>query len=157
MAYKENINNCTKRECNVLSWKGGGFKTFLILLYSRISSTSMMGNLNSKLKTKDAEKNTLKTRSGKFTTSKKANVDFCLTQLNTKKIVTWKFHLDKSASGSYDMILGRYLPTTLGIYLKFSDDIIIFGEGPYKGCSAPMVDVSNYEFNIITAKIVKPE
>ena len=55
------------------------------------------------------------------------------------------------------MILGRDLLTVLGLYLKFSENVIRGGEGPYKGCSAPMVDVNNYYFNIVTAKTFKPE
>ena len=43
----------------------------------------------------------------------------------------------------YDMILGRDLLTTMGLDLKFSGNIIIGGEGPYEGCSAHMVDLSN--------------
>ena len=55
------------------------------------------------------------------------------------------------------MILGRGLLTVMGPDLKFSENVIHGGERPYKGCSAPMVDVDNYEFNILTAKTVKPE
>ena len=55
------------------------------------------------------------------------------------------------------MILGRYLLTVLGMYIKFSDNFSIDGEGPYKGFSAPMVDVINYNFKSITYKTVKPE
>ena len=55
------------------------------------------------------------------------------------------------------MILGRYLLSALGLDIKFSDNVIHIGEGPYKGCYAPMVDVDNYNFNILTAKTFKPE
>ena len=55
------------------------------------------------------------------------------------------------------MILGRYLPTALGLDLKFSENVIIGGEGPYKGYSTPMVDVSNYDFKSITDKTDKLE
>ena len=55
------------------------------------------------------------------------------------------------------MILGRDLLTSLGLGLKFFDNVIIGGEGPYEGCSSPMVDVNNYEFKYITDKTVKPE
>ena len=69
----------------------------------------------------------------------------------------WKFHIDKSTTGRYDMILGRYLLTELGLDLEFSENVIHGREGPYKLCSAPMVDVNNYDFNILTAKKGKPE
>ena len=55
------------------------------------------------------------------------------------------------------MIPGRDLLTTLGLGLKFSQKFIHGVEVPYKGCSAPMVDVNNYDFNIVTSKIVKLE
>ena len=62
-----------------------------------------------------------------------------------------------ATTGRYDMILGRDLLTVLGLDLIFSKNIILGGEGPKKGCSAPMVGVNNYEFNILTAKTVKLE
>ena len=55
------------------------------------------------------------------------------------------------------MILGRDLLTELGLDLKFSGNVIHGGEGPYKGCSAPTVDVNNDDFTNLTAKTVKPE
>ena len=63
----------------------------------------------------------------------------------------------KYTSGRYDMILGRDLLTAMGLYLKFSKNVIIGREVPYEGCSAPMVDVSNYDFNIIKDKTVNLE
>ena len=55
------------------------------------------------------------------------------------------------------MILGIYLLTALGLDIKFSENIIIVVDVPYKGWLAPMVDVSNYDFKRLTEKIVKPE
>ena len=55
------------------------------------------------------------------------------------------------------MILGRDILNALGLDLRFSENIIIGGDRPYKGCSAPMVDLSNYKFKSLTKKIVKPE
>ena len=98
-----------------------------------------------------------KTQAGKFTTSKKENVDFCLPGFSATIIVTWKCHIDESTNGRYEMILGRDLLTALGLDIKFSDNVLSGREGPHEGCSAPMVDVSNYDLNIITAKIVRPE
>ena len=66
--------------------------------------------------------------------------------------MTWKCHVEESANGKYDMILGRYLLTSLGLNLKFSGNVMHVGEGPYKWCSAPMVDVNNYDFNIFNGK-----
>ena len=64
----------------------------------------------------------------------------------------WKCHLDESTTNRYDMILGRDLLTTLGLDLAFFENVIHGGQGPYKGCSSPMVDVNNYDFNILTKK-----
>ena len=55
------------------------------------------------------------------------------------------------------MILGINLLISLGMDLQFSENLIIGGERPYEGFSAPMVDVSNYDFTSITDKTVKPE
>ena len=55
------------------------------------------------------------------------------------------------------MILGRDLLTALGMDPEFSEKIIVGSEGPYEGCQAPMVDLSNYDFKYLTENIVKPE
>ena len=94
------------------------------------------------------------TQARKLTTSKKVNVDFCLLGFSLMKILTWKCHVDEYTNVRYDMILGGELLTALVLDLKFSYKVILGVEGPYKGCSAPMVYVSNYDFNIITAKTV---
>ena len=54
------------------------------------------------------------------------------------------------------MILGRDLLTAMGLDLKFSENIIIVGEGLYKWCLVPMVDLGNYDFKYLTNKIVRP-
>ena len=86
------------------------------------------------------------TQAGNFTTSTKVNVEFCLPEFGATKIVTWKCHISKSTNSRYDMILGRDLLTNLGLDLKFSENIILGGDGPFKGCSTPMVDASTYYF-----------
>ena len=68
-----------------------------------------------------------------------------------------KCHVDESNNGKSDIILGRDLLTALGLDLKFSENVIIGGKGTCEGCSVPMVDVSNCDFNIIMDKIVKLE
>ena len=55
------------------------------------------------------------------------------------------------------MILGRYLLTALLLGLKFSENIILRGDGPCKGFSATMVDVITYDFKTLTVNKVKPE
>ena len=65
--------------------------------------------------------------------------------------------MDEFTNGRYYMILGRYLLTALVLDLKFSDNVIIGGKGPYEGCSALMVDLINYDFTSITDKTVKQD
>ena len=83
-------------------------------------------------------------------TSKKVNVHSCLPEFSAKKTVMWKCHIDEYTTVRYDMILGRDLLTALVLDLKFDENFINGGEGPYKGCSTPMVDVNNYNFGILT-------
>ena len=89
-------------------------------------------------------------QTGKFTTSKKVNVYFCLPEFSTTKIVPWKCHVANKTNIRYNMILGRDLLITLGLDLKFSENLFIGGEGPYEGCSATMSDLSNYGFRSLT-------
>ena len=44
-----------------------------------------------------------------ISTNFKVEVDFPLHTLSAKNAVTWKGHVDDSAKGIYDMILGRDL------------------------------------------------
>ena len=82
-----------------------------------------------------------------------ATVDLCLHTFSAKKITTCKFHVGDSTKIRYDMIIGRDIITALVLYLKFSVYIIIGGDGSYKGCSAPMSDVTDCNFKPITEKI----
>ena len=53
------------------------------------------------------------------------------------------------------MILGKYLITSLVLDLKFSGNVIIGGDGPYEGFSAPIFALINYKFKSLTIKLVK--
>ena len=66
--------------------------------------------------------------------------------------MTWKCHVDESTNSRYNIILCRDLLIELVLDLKLSENIIICGEGTYKGRSAPMVDVSNCNFTSIIDK-----
>ena len=83
---------------------------------------------------------------GKITTHSKVRVDFSLPELSEKKIVTWNCHVDDSTKGIYDMILGRDLLTELGLNVKLSNHVIEGDGRPFKGSTAPMVDLGMYEF-----------
>ena len=100
------------------------------------SSTIVMVKLTSRLKHKEAAKTTWETQAGKFTTSNKVNVYFCLLEFSATKIVTWKCQMDESNNFRYDIILGRDLIPTLGRDIKYTRSSITDGEGPYEGCSA---------------------
>ena len=54
--------------------------------------------------------------------------------------------MDNKTNRRYDMILGRDLLTALGLDLKFSENLIVGGEGPREGCLSTMDELSNYDF-----------
>ena len=97
------------------------------------------------------------TQAEKFTNSKKVNTGFCLTDFSATKIVSCTCNVDNKTNSKYNMILGRDLLTALVLDLKFSENIIIGGEGPYEGYLSPMIDCSNCDFKSLTENIVKPE
>ena len=62
----------------------------------------------------------LHTQAGNITSDLKFKLDFALPALSTENVVTCKCYADDSAEGRYDIILGRYILTELGLNLKFS-------------------------------------
>jgi hypothetical protein len=59
-----------------------------------------------------------KTLGGTFTTNYESLLDFKFPELSTSKVVTWQAHVDDKTSSkeaSYDMIMGMYLMTSIGI------------------------------------------
>ena len=54
-----------------------------------------------------------KTQAGNISTKLKAEIDFTLPEFSATKIVTWECHEDESDKVRYNMILGRYLLTSL--------------------------------------------
>ena len=94
-----------------------------------------MGKLTKKLKPKDSTETTWENQAGKFTTSKKVNIEFYQPEFGATKIVTWECHVAKSTNSRYDMILDIYLLTALGLDLKFSEKIILGSDGQFKGWS----------------------
>ena len=55
------------------------------------------------------------------------------------------FRVDDSGKSRYDMILGRYILTELGLNLKMSYYVIKGDDGGFKGYMPPMVDLGKYE------------
>ena len=49
------------------------------------------------------------TQAGNLTTNLKIKVYFTLPTLNATNVTTREFHIDDSAKGRYDIILGRYI------------------------------------------------
>ena len=94
------------------------------------------------------------THAGNITTNLNIKVYFTLPTLSATNFVTWKCHVDDSAKGRHDMILGRDLLTELVLNLKFSRHIIKAYDGPFKGSTIPMVYLGMYEFkDLNTGKI----
>ena len=50
-----------------------------------------------------------------ITTNFKVKIDFTLLALSATIVVTWKFYVDESAKGGYNMIFGRDLLADLGL------------------------------------------
>ena len=49
------------------------------------------------------------TQAVSITKNLKVKIDLTLPKISATKIVTWNCHVDDSAKGRYDMILGRYI------------------------------------------------
>ena len=71
--------------------------------------------------------------------------------------MTWNCHLDESAKGGYDMILGKDLLNDLGLNIKLSDCVIESDDGPFKGSVSPIVDLGTYEFKYLNTGKITPE
>ena len=87
------------------------FKNFRIILESKCISKIIMGRLIEKLHHEKDDVVKWNTQAGYITTNIKVKEDFTLTALSAMNVGTWKCHVDDSAQGRYDMILGRYLLT----------------------------------------------
>ena len=48
-----------------------------------------------------------------ITTNMKVKIFFTFPELRTTKILMWNFNIDDFANGRYDMILGRYILTSI--------------------------------------------
>jgi hypothetical protein len=59
-----------------------------------------------------------KTPGGTFTTNYESLLDFKFPELSSSKVVTWQAHVDDNTSSkevAYDIIMGMYLMTSIGI------------------------------------------
>ena len=83
------------------------FSKFRILLDSGCSFAVVMGRLVEIIHPKKDDVMQWHTQANNITTNPKVEVYFTLPELSATNAVTWKFHMDVSAKGRYDMMLGR--------------------------------------------------
>ena len=69
----------------------------------------------------------------------------------------WIWHVDDSAKGRYNLILGRYLLTESGLDLKLSEHVIKADDRPFKGSKIPMVDLGTYIFKYLNTEKITPD
>ena len=69
----------------------------------------------------------------------------------------WKWNVDDSDKGRYDMILGQYILPELGLNLKFSEHIIEAYGGPFNRSTTPIVDFGAYIFKDLNTGNITPE
>ena len=116
-----------------------------------------MGRIIQKLNPKQDSGVQWHTQAGIITTNLKVMIEFFLHKLSAKKIMTWNCHVDNSAKGRFDMILGRDILRDLALNLKLSDHIIEADSVTFKGYTAPMVDLDTYEFKDLNPGRITPE
>ena len=98
------------------------------------------------------------TQAVSITKNLKVKIDLTLPKISATKIVTWNCHVDDSAKGRYDMILGRYILKALGFNVKLSEHDTKSDYGPLKGSTAPMIDMVTSSFkNLNTGNITPGE
>ena len=82
------------------------FNSFQNILESGFNSTIVMGCLVEKLYHEKYSVTQWHTKAGNIATNLKVGVHFTLPALSATNIVTWRCHVDDSAKGRYDMMLG---------------------------------------------------
>ena len=81
------------------------FKKILIILDSGFSSMILIGRLVKKMHPEKDDLIQWHILAGNITTNIKVKVDFTVPALSATNAVTWKYYVDDSAKGRYDMIL----------------------------------------------------
>ena len=97
------------------------------------------------------------TEAGNITTNLKVKIDFTLPALSPTNGVTWRFHVDNSDKGRYNIILRQYLLIELLLNLNLSEHIIKADDGPFNGSTTPMVYLGTYIFKYLNIGKSKPE
>ena len=110
-----------------------------------------------KLNPKEYSVTQLHMQADNITTNLKVKIDFTLPKSSATKIVMCKCYVDESCKRRYDMILGRYLLTSLGLNLNLSEHVIKSDGGLLKFSSAPMVDFGMNGFKDLNIGIFYPK
>ena len=97
------------------------------------------------------------TQARDITTKLKDKKYFTLPELCATEIMTWNCHVNDSAKGRYDMILGRDILKTLGLNLKLFYYVIESDYGYFKELTPHMVDLGMYEFKYLNIGNITPE
>ena len=66
--------------------------------------------------------------------------------------MTWECHVGEFSASIYDMILGRDILTALGLNHKNYKHGIGRFDGPFELCTAPMVNLGMYKFEILNTE-----
>ena len=82
---------------------------------------------------------------------------FTLPALSAMNVMTWKCHVDNSTKGRYDMMLGKYVLTELGLNIKLSDNVIEADDGTFKGITIIIFDLGTYDFKKLNTEKITPE
>jgi hypothetical protein len=90
------------------------------LLDTGTTSTIILGEFLGKgrARTNTKKRTKCKTIGGTFTKNYEPLLDFKFPEISTRKVVTWQAHVDDKTSSkeaAYDMIMGMYLITYIGI------------------------------------------
>ena len=96
-------------------------KRVKILLDSGTSSSIILHNFVTKLRSTNSVPTVWQTQGGRFTTTKRCQVQFSLPEFHDNRLIHWNFHVaSATTSSNYDVIIGRDLMTELGITLDFN-------------------------------------
>ena len=125
------------------------FKKLRTLLESGCSSTILMRRVVEKLCPEKYAVMQSQTQARNTTTNFKFKVYFTLPALSVKNVVMRKCRVYDSARDRYDMILGRYILTELGLNQNKIKHVIEASDGSFIGSTAPMVDLGAYLFKYL--------
>ena len=117
----------------------------------------VMGGLVKKLCLEKYSPMQWNTQAGNINTNLKVKIYFTSPALSATNVVTWNCHVDDSSKGRYDIILGRYLLTELGLNQKLSEHVIKVDDGTLNRFTTPMVDLGTYTFKILNTLEITPD